>query len=319
MKNTAVILLAAGKSTRMKSELPKVAHPLCGRPVLTYLLETVKAVRVDRTIAVLGHCHEQVRTIISGDVDVVVQKKLIGTADAVKTAMPELKSFKGTVLVLYGDTPLLTEKTILKLLKFHVENDSDITLLTGNLEKPDGYGRIVRDKYNCIYGIVEEKDASDFQKGIKEINTGIMCFKQESLAYALKHIKPANAKKEYYLTDAIGIIHKRGGLVDGMKISDMNEALGINSRAELAKAQDIMQKRIHEKLMLSGVSVVNPASTVINYGVKISPDTTIYPFTVIESNVTIGTRCGIGPFAHVRSGTRIPDGTIVGNFSDIVR
>ncbi len=312
MKDTAVIILAAGKSTRMKSDLPKVLHPLCGRPVLSYVMDMVKALRVDTAVAVLGYRHEDVRGVLPAGTAVALQKRLIGTADAVKSAMPRLKGHTGTVLVLYGDTPLLTRETISRLLKAHREQNNDITLLTAHLEKPSGYGRIERDKYNSVSGIIEEKDASDFQKGIKEVNTGIMCFKARSLAWALKRIRPNNAKKEYYLTDAIAIMRKAGGFVDALKVDDINEVLGINSRAELAKAQAITQSRIHNALMQSGVTIVHPSSTVINHGVKVGRDTTIYPFTVIESDVTIGKRCHIGPFAHLKAGVRVSDDRRVG-------
>lgn len=308
MKKIAVIILAAGKSTRMKSELPKVLHPLCGRPVLQYVLDLVKAIRASKTVVVVGHKHEEVTAILPPGLAAARQKKLIGTADAVKCAMPYLKGFKGTVLVLYGDTPLLKKETISKMLKFHTENKLEATLLTAQLDKPGSYGRILRNKVHCIYGIVEEKDANDFQKEIKEINTGIICFDKESLDYALARIKPHNVKKEYYLTDAIGLLHKRSGQVDSMKITDIKEALGINSRVELAQAQEIMRKRINEQHMQAGVTLVDPAATAIDFGVRIGADTTIYPFTVVESGARIGQRCRIGPFTRVKAGERVGDG-----------
>jgi len=221
--------------------------------------------------------------------------------------------------VLYADNPLLKKDTIDKLLKFHTENKLDATLLTAQVEKPSGYGRIIRDKYSSISAIVEEKDADDFQKDIKEINTGIICFNKKSLASAIKFIKPNNRKKEYYLTDIVNIFYKKGYLVDALKLPDINEALGINSRLDLAKANAIMQKRINEDLMQKGISIVDSASTFISYGTKIGLDTVIYPFTVIERDVKIGKRCFIGPFAHLRAGTHLEDDVLVGNFSEVVR
>ena len=214
MKNVEVIILAAGKSTRMKSDTPKVLHPVCGRPMIGYCLDLVKSLKVNRSVAVLGYKSEEVKKELGPDIKVAIQKKLLGTADAVKSALPLLKNSNGTVLVLYGDTPLLKKETINKLLTHHIKNNLDATLLTAQQEKPASYGRILRDKYASIRGIVEEKDASIVQKDIKEINTGIICFNKKSLNAALRSVKADNRKKEFYLTDTIGIIHKRGGLVE---------------------------------------------------------------------------------------------------------
>jgi bifunctional UDP-N-acetylglucosamine pyrophosphorylase/glucosamine-1-phosphate N-acetyltransferase len=319
MKNLAVIILAAGRSTRMKSEMPKVLHDVCGRPVIGYCLDLVKALRPKKSIAVLGYKHQEVRKLLPKNIKVVLQKKLLGTADAVKAALPQLRNFKGTVLVLYADNPLLKKETIAKLLKEHISNNPDATLLTAQLEKPAGYGRILRDEVASICGIVEEKDADDFEKDIKEVNTGIVCFNKDSLARCIGAIQRNNRKKEYYLTDIIGIFYKKGGLVEGVKIPDINEALGINSRKELAQANRIMQARINEKLMEEGVTIVDPESAFISYGVKIGQDTVIYPFTVIESGVKIGKRCQVGPFAHLRGSTILQDDVLVGNFLEAVR
>jgi len=319
MKNIACIILAAGKSVRMKSDTPKVLHPICGRPCLSYVLDLVYALKIKDIIAVLGHKHLDVRKLLKPGIKVVIQKRLLGTADAVKEAMPLLKNFKGTVLVLYADNPLLKKETIKKLLEQHIKNNSDATLLTAKMDKPSGYGRILRDKYCAICGIVEEKDADDFQKDIQEINTGIICFNKDRLLDALKHVRPNNRKKEYYLTDTIGVLHKKGSVLENVAITDINEALGINSRSELAKVNSIMQKRINEELMHSGITIVDPDSAFIGYGAKIGQDTTIYPFTVIESNVKIGKRCFIGPFAHLREGTHLQDDIVAGNFLEVVR
>ena len=318
-KNLAVVILAAGKSTRMKSETPKVLHPLCGRPMLEYVLDLVKTLKPKKTIAVLGYKQQEVRKRLGTGVIAVVQKKLCGTADAVKAALPALKGFKGTVLVLYGDTPLLQKETVSKLLKYHAENNVDATLLTGNLEKPAGYGRILRDNLANVCGIVEEKDADDFEKAIKEVNTGIICFNNEKLPGALKQVRPDNRKKEYYLTDTIKIMYSSGCLVDAVKLTDINEALGINTRAELSKANSVMRSRINEKYMSDGVSIVDPATTFISWGTKIGKDSVIYPFTVIENNVNIAKHCAVGPFCHLREGTRLADNTLIGNFTEITR
>ncbi|MCX5702676.1 MAG: NTP transferase domain-containing protein [Candidatus Omnitrophica bacterium] len=318
-KNIACIILAAGKGKRMKSNLPKVMHPVCSRPMLGYVLDLVKGLGINKNIFVLGFKHEQVEKILYVGAKVIIQKRLMGTGDAVKIALPLLKNFKGSILVLYGDIPLLKKDTVKKLIEYHIKNNLDATILTAKIDKPAGYGRVLRDKYSSICGIVEEKDANDFQKDIREINTGIICFRKDRLSEALRYVRLNNRKKEYYLTDAIGILYKKGYLIDGVVIPDINEALGINSRSDLAKANSIMQLRINEELMASGVTIVDPASTFISYGTKIGKDSIIYPFTVIEMGVTIGKRCSLGPFVHLRQDTHLQEDVEVGNFLEIVR
>lgn len=319
-KEIAVIILAAGKSTRMKSELPKVLHKLCGRPMLSYVLELVVGLKPKQVVAVLGYKQALVREIIPKGVKIAIQKKLIGTADAVKAGLSALKGFRGgTVLVLYGDSPLLKKETLKKLLDYHFESNADGTLLTAQLDKPFGYGRIMRDKYSSICGIIEEKDADEVQKDIKEINTGIMVFKKDRLDGNLKYIRPNNRKKEYYLTDIIEILAKKNYLVEGLKAEDAQEALGINTPAELAKANSLMQKTINDKWTQNGITIIDAATTFINFGVKIGTDSVIYPFTVIESNVKIGKRCSVGPFAHLRESVELGDDVTAGNFIEMVR
>ena len=318
-KEIAAIILAAGKSTRMKSATPKVLHKLCGRPMIGYVMDLARSLKPGRIIAVLGHKHELVSKEIPAQVKVTLQKRLIGTADAVKGSLRELKGFKGATLILYGDVPLLKKETVERLIKRHIENKADATLLTAQVKKPKGYGRVLRDKYFSICGIVEEKDADEFEKDIKEINTGIMCFNKISLQSALSEVKADNNKREYYLTDVIKILYSQGKLIEGIKVDDLSEATGINSRVELARANAVMQSKINESFMLSGVSIVDPGSTFINYGTRIGQDSVIYPFTVIESDVKIGKRCSIGPFVHLREGVRIADDVNLGNFLEITR
>ena len=318
-KNIAVVILAAGKGERMKSETPKVMHKICSRPMLAYVLDLTRSLKPGKTVIVLGYQYEAIRKELPPDITAVRQRRLQGTADAVKDALLKLKGFKGTVLVLYGDTPLLKKESVDKLLKYHTENKLDATLLTARMNKPKGYGRILRDKYSSISAIVEEKEADDFEKEIKEVNTGIICFNKASLEAALKKVRPDNRKKEYYLTDTIKILYQQGKLVDGIKIADIHEAIGINSRLELARANLIMQQRINEKFMRSGVTIVDICSTFISYGAEIGRDSVIYPFTVIERDVRIGKRCSVGPFAHLREGTRVSDDVTLGNFIEINR
>ncbi|MFA5096259.1 MAG: NTP transferase domain-containing protein [Candidatus Omnitrophota bacterium] len=318
-KDLAVIILAAGKGERMKSSLPKVLHNICGRPMLAYLLDLAASLKPKKTVVVVGFEHKQVCAVLPEKIATAVQRRLVGSADAVKEAMRKLPGFRGTVLVLYGDTPLLKKESVDKLLKYHLENGLAATLLIAQPEKPAGYGRILRDKLFGICGIVEEKDADDFEKEIKEVNTGIICFDKAALEAVLKKIRPDNRKKEYYLTDAVRILYAQGKLVDGVKIADAQEAMGVNSRLELARANSLMQERVDAKLMLDGVSIVDSRLTFISYGSKIGRDSVIYPFTVIERDVKIGKRCCIGPFAHLREGTRVSDGTTLGNFIETVR
>jgi len=318
-KNTEVIVLAAGKGERMKSSLPKVLHKVCSRPMILYVFDLVKALGIKKCITVTGFGHNLVRAVLGAKARTVVQKKLLGTADAVKQGLSALGNAPAAVLILYGDIPLLKKETLQKLIAYHYENGCDATVLTATVEKPAGYGRILRDKYSSICGIVEEKDADDFQKEIKEINTGIIIFKKSSLKKALGLIKKNAAKNEYYLTDSIGIFYKNGFRLEAVKADDAQEALGINSRVELAVANKIMRKRINRSMMEQGVTVVDPDSTFISHGSKIGQDTVIYPFTVIESDCIIGKHCFIGPFAHLREGTRIEDNVLIGNFIETAR
>ena len=315
----AAIILAAGKGERMKSEIPKVLHRVCSRPMLGYVLDLVKEVKARDFIVVLGYKHEEVRKFLHPGVKTVIQKKILGTGDAVKQALPLLREFKGTIVVLYGDNPLLKKETIEKMVSHHLENQAAATLLVAKVEDPSGYGRILRDKYGSLCGIAEDKDADDFQKSIKEINTGILCFSKDKLAESLKAVRPNNAKKEYYLTDVIDILYKKGEIVETLELKDSQEALGINSRVELAQANKIMQRRINEGHMKEGVTIVGPENTFISFGTEIGRDTTIYPFTVIENNVKIGAQCSIGPFAHLRPKTELQDNVVVGNFIEISR
>jgi len=318
-RQLSCIILAAGKGTRMKSATPKALHRICGRPMLDYVLDLAAQLKVTNSAVVLGHGCQQVKKILSPRVNNALQKRLLGTADAVKTGLAKLKIKSNDVLILYADIPLLKKESLDKLIEAHLRNDCAATILTAELKNPAGYGRIRRDRYSAICAIIEDKDGDEFVKQIKEINTGIICFKRDKLAAALKSVRMNSRKKEFYLTDVIGILYKRGELIESVKISDINEALGINSRADLAKANSIMQQRINRKLMLEGVSIIGPDSSFINFGVKIGIDTVIYPFTVIENDVRIGKRCQVGPFAHLREGTRIEDDVVVGNFLELVR
>jgi len=310
----AAIILAAGKGTRMKSDLPKVLHPVCGRPMVLYVLDLVKAIKARRHVVVLGYKAADVKQVLPAGTRIAIQKRVVGTADAVKHAMAALAGFSGTVIVLYGDAPLLKKETVQALLKRHAESGAAATILTAVMEDPSGYGRILRDDYNSIAGIREDKDADDFQKEIKEINTGIICFDRKKLGSGLKKVRPDNRKKEYYLTDVIKILRDQGDLIEGVTVKDAHEALGVNSRVELAQAQAAIRKTINESFMRAGVTIVDPDTTSISHGASIGADTTIYPFTVVDNFVTIGTQCKIGPFAHIKERSKIRKNTVVVGF-----
>jgi bifunctional UDP-N-acetylglucosamine pyrophosphorylase/glucosamine-1-phosphate N-acetyltransferase len=318
-RKIVAIILAAGRGERMKSTLPKVLHPICGRPMLGYVLDLVGDLKITNVLAVLGHKHKQVRKFLKAGIKVIIQRRLLGSADAVRQTENALKDFKGSVLTLYADNPLLRKDTLKKLIHYHIDNNLDVTLLTAKVKNPSGYGRVLRDKYGSICGIVEEKDADAFQKDIKEINIGCACFKKERIFKALRKVKLNKHKKEYYLTDVIEILYRQGVMIEAVKLSGFQEGLGINSRIDLARANKIMQARILDEHMKAGVTIVAPQTTFIDWQVKIGSDTKIYPFTVIERDVKIGKHCSIGPFCHLREGTTIEDNCRIGNFAEIAR
>jgi bifunctional UDP-N-acetylglucosamine pyrophosphorylase/glucosamine-1-phosphate N-acetyltransferase len=319
MDKIVAIILAAGEGKRMKSPFPKVLHPLCERPMLEYVLDLVDELRIKRKILVLGKNYEVIKKHLKRKIEIAIQRKPQGTADALKATEEKLRGFKGDLLILYGDHPLFRKETIKKLIVHHQKDRLDLTLLSAYLKKPQGYGRIIRDKTGCVCKILEEDKLNDYQKQIKEVNLGACCFRKESLFSVLKEIKPNNAQKEYYLTDAVELLYKRNGLIDAIKIEDVKEAMGINSYADLAKANRIMQERIIERLLKGAVKIMDPQTTFIAYNSRIGEGTVIYPFTIIEKDVKIGKNCSIGPFIHLRSGTVIEDNVVLGNFLEVVR
>jgi len=320
MKNIATIILAAGEGTRMKSSLPKVLHNICGKPMLEYLIDNVNSIGINKVIVIVGHKAKLVKKQIGG-IKCIVQNELLGTGDAVSKARSALlKDNKiDNVLILYGDTPLLSQEIIKKLVEKHVSSNAGATLLTAQLKNPTGYGRVIRSSGGKIVKIVEELDASIYEKIIEEINVGVYCFSKRALFYGLEKIKPDNKKEEYYLTDTIEVLTKANILVESVTTNNAEEFLGVNTRAELGKAELVMRKRILYRIMDGGVTIIDPANTYIEHGVEIKKDTVIYPYTFIENNVKIGSDCNIGPFARLRPGTVIEDRVGIGNFVEIVR
>ncbi len=319
MKDLQTIILAAGKGTRMKSSVPKVLHSVCGKPVIQYVLDITKSVGSLKNYVVLGHKADEVATHLPQEAVIVKQNKLLGTADAVRTVESKLKSYRGHVLILCGDTPLLNKVVIRELIRKHKKTNASATVLTTVVHDPQGYGRIIRDESGNMIAIREEKDAAGFEKNIAEINVGVYCFKAQELFKGLKSIQLNTKKKEFYLTDIIELFTDNGQKVAAIETENPEEGLGINSREDLATAEAVIRKRVLQDVMAQGVTVIDPNSTHIGANVKIGQDTVIKPFTVIEEDVKIGSGCTIGPFAHLRPGVRIEDHVEIGNFTEVSR
>lgn len=306
MSLTAVIL-AAGKGTRMKSNLPKVLHEVNGKPMLAHVISEVKQAGATVIILVIGHGSEKVRERFGEEFRYVIQQAQLGTGHAVMIASEELKKHTGDVLLVCGDTPLLTSATLQALYTKHKVQDASCTILTANLEDPYGYGRILRTDKGEILKIVEEKDATDLERKISEINTGSYCFKCSDLLDAIKEITPNNTQGEYYLTDVIVALNNSKKIVTAYITPDFEETLGINSKAQLAEAARILRARKIQELMLAGVTVIDPNNTYIEDEVEIGIDTIIYPTCFIGGKTKIGPECEIGP------GCKITDSLVGGN------
>ena len=299
MNDTAVIIMAAGKGKRMKSNLPKVLHNLAGKPILNYVLDTVDQLEAKRKLLIIGYKSDKIRELIGDKIEYVEQKEQLGTAHAVLQTKKLLSDFKGDVLILSGDVPFLTVKTLKKLLKHHQTNNFCCTLASTILKNPKGYGRIIRDKKGEIKGIIEEVDLSADRKKITEINSGIYCFSKDRLFWALEKITPDNKQGEYYLTDTVEILLKEGLTIGNIIVKDYSEILGINGRLDLADASRKVYQKTLQDLMLQGVTIIDPNSTFIEQGVKIGQDTIIYPFTIIEKDTKIESSCLVGPYSHL--------------------
>jgi len=317
-ENLAIVILAAGIGKRMRSKLAKVLHPLCGRPMLCYTLDLAKAISPRAIVVVVGRQKSRIEKIYKSEpVGFVYQGEQLGTGHATLAAEPHLKDFEGDLLVLSADVPLLRLPTLEGLLTCHRSEGAGVTILTAILENPAGYGRIVRNKGEVL-AIVEEKDASAQVQSIREINTGIYVFQSFPLWTALAQIQPANVQGEYYLTDAIEIIRKGGGSVKGLAVRDPEEALGINTRESLAEARRILQYRIHRQHMLKGVTIVDPLTTEIDWGVSIGKDAVIHPFSSLKGDTRIGRGCEVGPHALIVN-SEIGEGVRIGPFVHLDR
>ena len=320
MRILHAVILAAGEGTRMKSELPKVLHPICGRPMIAYSLDLAAAAGVKQPIVVLGRGAEQVKSHLPKEGKAVIQAERLGTGDAVLAAKKALGAPTGSVLILYADTPLLRRTTVQRLIETHFRSSAAVTLLTAHLADPSGYGRITRNEGGQINGIIEEAEANAAQRAIREINVGPLVCDAQALLGALAVVKPSTSKKELYLTNIISHLARQEGIkIQSTRVEESSEALGINSRAELARAIGVIRHRLIDAHLNNGVTIVDPHTTYIDHGVTIGADTVIHPCTVIQTGVAIGKRCAIGPFARLRSGVTIGEDTRIGDFTELVR
>ena len=288
------VILAAGMGTRMKSKMPKVLHTVCGKPLSKWVIDASKAAGADKVCAVVGHKAETVKEVLGDVCEFALQAEQKGTGHAVMQAIDVIKNSKGEVVILNGDTPLITAETINKAIEYHKNNDNQATVITAILDDATGYGRIVRDNDGSVLKIVEQKDASEEEKKINEVNSGMYVFDAQSLVYALDKITPNNAQGEYYLTDTLEILLSAGKKIGGYAISDNDEIRGINDRVQLNEAEKIMQKRINEYHMRNGVTMRNPESVYIEDGVEIGNDTEICQNVTIKSGTKIVSDCVIG-------------------------
>ncbi len=302
-----MVILAAGKGTRMKSKMIKVAHRLGGRPMVSHVVKLAHAIGVERPIVVVGYDRERVQQILGDGIDYVHQAEQLGTGHAVMQAAPLLAGRTGPTIVISGDTPLLRVETMQKLIQMHAENSAAATLLTVMAEDPTGYGRIIRRPDGMVDRIVEHKDATAEQRLVREINLSTYCFDTAMLVKALAEIDNDNAQGEYYLTDCIEILSRLGYPVVTHVVDDPTETVMPNDRVQMAAAERIVRDRIRERLMLSGVTLVDPATTFIDDEVVIGADTIIHPFTIVRGRSVIGSDCEVGPFVELCD-ARVSDG-----------
>ena len=315
------IILAAGKGTRMKSGLPKVLHTIFDKPLLGYVLDAVKnSGMIDYSYVITGHQHEQVDSYVKENYDfagTILQSPQLGTGHAVSMALDALKGYNGEVVILCGDTPLIKPETIKNMIISHRKNSADITVMSAVFENPTNYGRIIREQDGTLKEIVEEKDADEFQKKVKEINAGIYCINWDKVSVAFSELKNNNKQGEYYLTDIIKWGREKGLRVGAYVIEDNNEIFGINSRKNLAEASQILHDEIIEYHMANGVTIVSPETTWISPDTEIGGDTIIYPNCYINGRNKIASNCKIGPFAHIRGGVELDEFVKIGNFVEL--
>jgi bifunctional UDP-N-acetylglucosamine pyrophosphorylase/glucosamine-1-phosphate N-acetyltransferase len=326
VRNSAVaaVILAAGKGTRMRSDRPKVLFEVAGRPMVNHVLDAALGLRPKAVVVVVGHGAEGVREAVRSDpafdpkvVSFAVQKEQKGTGHALRCALPALRGFRGTVLVLNGDVPLVGTETLRSLVDGHRRSSSAATALTFRPADPTGYGRVVRDGRGAFLDIVEEKDADFETRTIAEVNAGLYAFDSRSLEAAVGGLRARNAQREMYVTDIPRLLRRDGKAVGAMRVLEPDVVAGVNTLSELAAASATMRRRVIESFLAAGVVVVDPSSTFIAPDARIGQGTRIDPFTVIEGGVRIGRDCAVGPFARLRRGAVLEDGVSVGNFVEV--
>ncbi|KIL34951.1 bifunctional N-acetylglucosamine-1-phosphate uridyltransferase/glucosamine-1-phosphate acetyltransferase [Cohnella kolymensis] len=349
MKKMA-ILLAAGQGKRMKSKLYKVLHPVCGKPMVSHVLDTVREAACERAVVIVGHGAEAVKETLGSSVEYALQAEQLGTGHAVMQAKDLLGSEDGVTVVICGDTPLVRTETVDALIELHTKSGAGATILTAQLDDPTGYGRIVRADDGSVLRIVEQKDCTTKEAQIQEINAGTYCFDNLKLFQALERVTNQNAQGEYYLTDVIGIMQKQGDLITAYMAHDPSEAIGVNDRIALGEAERLMRLRINRKHQVNGVTLIDAEHTYIGPDVTIGADTVIYPGTVLRGRTVIGEdcsigpatemsdtivgsgatirqtvtdgaeigdQCNVGPFAYLRPGTKLGRNVKVGDFVEI--
>lgn len=332
MNKLKVIILAAGEGKRMKSKLPKVLHKVQGKTMVEHVIDTAEGCGAEDICVVVGHGAEQVKEALKDRrVSFALQEKQLGTGHAVMQAGDFIDE-DSDILVLYGDTPLITPATIEKLLDFHRSENNSISIISALIDDPAGYGRIIRDKNGSFLKNVEHKDATEEERLVKEVNSGIYCFKGSALKKGLSLLKNDNAQGEYYLPDTLEIILKDGGRVNAMTVADAGEFAGVNSRVQLAQAEVAMRKRINLKHMENGVTMIDPENTYIESDVVIGMDTVLLPGCVLEGKTVIGENCTVGPNSRLTNmklgngvkfqystglDSSVDDGTTVGPYAYI--
>lgn len=293
--SVSAIILAAGAGTRMRSKKPKVAHEMLGKPLVRWVIDAAKLAGVSQVVSVVGHGREHVVPLVESDTRIVVQKNLVGTADAVACCEGMFSDFEGSMLVLTGDSPLITSETIKALIAKREKEQASAVVLTMTLDDPFGYGRIIRDENGQVERIIEQKDCTEEQALVSECNSGFYCFDSKSLFEALEKVGNANAQGEYYLTDVLEICRDEGGKVLAVQTDHPDECLGVNSRMQLAEATKLAQHRINTAFMAEGVTMTDPGMVWIGPDVSIDADVELLPMTFLYGNTEVGEGSLIGP------------------------
>lgn len=350
MGNFAAVVLAAGLGTRMKSQLPKAMHRVCGKPMVGHVVDALEASGCGKIVVVVGHRSEVIESYLSDRVQYAFQPEQNGTGHAVMQARELLDGFRGTTVVCYGDNPALTERTISRLVASHNASSHVATVAVANLSDPAGYGRVVRTETGSFDRIVEDVDATAEQRSLTEVNAGIYAFDNVALFEALERVGADNAQGEYLLPDVLFVMRSGGKTIGCFRLEDPTEMAAVNTRLQLAEVDRVLRDRVCQRLMESGVTLIDPANTYIDSNVEIAPDTVVYPFTFIEGTTRIGSGCVIGmgsrvvdsqigcrvqidqstivgsligddvtvgPYAYIRPESCIEDGAKIGDFTEI--